>query len=377
MVQGNRIVRRSRLTRLLLAVAVITTACLCCGGAAAVTAAKAAGAAATRLFTDSAGRKVQVPAVITRVAPSGTVATMILATLAPECMVSVSSPPAGAHYNYLPGALAGLPDTGQLYGSKATFNLESIIGAGAQIIIDLGDPKSGISSDLDALQRQTGITCVFIRADLEYMAAAYRTLGQLLAREEKAEAIASLIDETVSMAKKNDARIPESQRVSVMFGSGPTGLNANAKGSVHAQVIELVGAENAVVINDVSNKGGGNTINMEQLYVFNPDVVLLTSDGPFASLRADKTWAGLPAVKNGSYYEVPGMPYNWLASPPSVNMVLGVWWLGNLLYPDVYNYDMPSAAQRIFKLLWGYELTRSEAMGMLANSTGKMLAGKG
>ena len=38
----------------------------------------------TIAFTDSLGRTVQLPKELTRVAPSGAVATMILATIAPE-----------------------------------------------------------------------------------------------------------------------------------------------------------------------------------------------------------------------------------------------------------------------------------------------------
>ena len=63
------------------------------------------------------------------------------------------------------------------------------------------------------------------------------------------------------------------------------------------------------------------------------------------------------------------MPYNWLSNPPSINMLLGVWWLGNLLYPQYYDYDMAEKAQEIFALLWDYELSDEEAAAMLANST--------
>lgn len=351
----------SRTVRTLLAIVVVVSLHSC------------GGSAVSAAFTDSAGRAVQIPTGIKRVAPSGTVATMILATLAPELMVSLSSPPTGAHYQYLPDILTRLPDTGQLYGTKGTLNLEAVMSTGAQLIIDMGDPKDGIASDLDSLQRQIGIPCIYIRADLNHMAGAYRTLGRLLGKEAKAEAIAALIDETVLLAKRNSARIPDGERVSVMFGTGPTGLNANARGSIHAQVIELVGAENAVMAKNVNHKGGGNTINMEQLYMFNPDVILLAPGGPFDLLRSDRAWSELAAVKNGTFYEIPGAPYNWLAGPPSVNMVLGVWWLGNLLYPQVYDYDMASVAQRIFKLFWDYDLTREEAAAMLGRSTGKVL----
>ena len=87
----------------------------------------------TVFFIDSAGRRVELPKEITRVAPSGSVATMILATICPEYMVCVSSTPSTGQYMYLPPNLMDLPTTGQLYGSRSTINLESLIKASGQI----------------------------------------------------------------------------------------------------------------------------------------------------------------------------------------------------------------------------------------------------
>ncbi|MFR1991131.1 MAG: hypothetical protein ACLS3C_14135 [Oscillospiraceae bacterium] len=50
-------------------------------------------------------------------------------------------------------------------------------------------------------------------------------------------------------------------------------------------------------------------------------------------------------------------------------MLLGVWWLGNLLYPQYYAYDMVEKTQEMFRLLWNYDLTAEDARAMLANST--------
>ncbi len=49
-------------------------------------------------FTDSLGRTVELPADITRIAPSGAVATLILAAIAPECMVTINAAPARARW---------------------------------------------------------------------------------------------------------------------------------------------------------------------------------------------------------------------------------------------------------------------------------------
>ena len=317
-------------------------------------------------FTDSLGRTVDIPETLTRVAPSGTVASMFLATIAPEYMTTISAAPSSSQYKYLDPRLIDLPTTGQMYGSKSTLNLESILTSGAQVVIDLGDKKDNMAADLDALQRQIGMPVIFIEADLPHMAEAYRTLGKILSgKEARGEELAAFVDETVSLAEENAAKIQDSERISVLYTSGSSGLNTNAKGSIQAQVLDLMGIENAAVVEDVSNKGGGNMINMEQLYNFDPDVVLVTDAAALELIETEAAWQELRAVKDGKVYTVPCDPYCWLSAPPSMNMILGVWWLGNLLYPEVYDYDMTAKAQEIYKVFWNYDLTAEEAAAML------------
>jgi len=321
-------------------------------------------------FTDSAGRQVPVHAEITRVAPSGAVATMFLASVCPDYMVCIASNPSDSQCRYLDSALLTLPATGQLYGSKGTINLEALMNAQPQVIIDLGDAKDGIGQDMDALQEQTGIPTVFIEADLPHMAEAFRMLGQLLGgKTDRCAELAQYVEETVALAEANAARIPEAERKSVMYTSGVSGLDTNAAGSTQAQVLELIGAKNAVTVENVSNKGGGNPINMEQLYLFDPDVILFAADSMYSDAASDPAWRQVRAIQEGQYCEIPALPYNWMSNPPSLNMLLGIRWLGNLLYPDVYDYDMTAEAQRAYRLLWGYELSGEEAQSMLQRST--------
>ena len=322
-------------------------------------------AAETVMFTDSCGREVELPANITKIAPSGTVATMILAAFAPEELVCVGTKVSENQIPYLYDGIVDLPVTGQLYGGKATLNLEELLATGAEVIIDLGDFKKSIADDLTALQEQTGLPCVFIEADLAHLADAFRTLGTILGKEERGEELAKLVDETIAMAAENSAKITEDQQLSVLYSSGSDPLGTNAEGSSQAQVLGIVGAKNAVVLEDVSNKGGGNMINMEQLYNFDPDVVLVTDAAALEIIETEAAWQELRAVKDGRVYTVPCDPYCWLSAPPSMNMILGVWWLGNLLYPEVYDYDMTAKTQEIYKVFWNYDLTAEEAAAML------------
>lgn len=133
--------------------------------------------------------------------------------------------------------------------------------------------------------------------------------------------------------------------------------------------IELAGGVNVLVSDTMSNKSGGGSIDPEALMALGPDVILLTADGFYDRVERDGIWKRLRAVQNGAVYEIPSLPYGWMSNPPSVNQVLGVYWLGNLLYPELYDYDMTEKAQEFYRLFWHYELSADEARALLAHST--------
>lgn len=324
----------------------------------------------TRMITDSAGRQVEIPAEITRIAPSGSTAQMILMPVAYDLLVGLSSSPSTAQMSYFPEEMRYLPTFGQFYGSKANLNMEALIDAEPQLIVDLGDAKENVRSDMDGIQKQTGIPTVFLEATLEEMPQAYRKLGRLLHREAEAEVLAVYLEQTLAMTAENSAKLPQDARKTVLFGTGATGLACNAEGSVQADVLSLVGAVNAIHSEEISNRNGGTTVNLEEVYACDPDVILLAAGGPYDTL-AESEWSGLTAVKNGTYYEIPNLPYDWMSSPPSINRVLGIYWLGNLLYPELYDYDMVEKAQEFYRLFWHYELSAEEAEQLLARSTRK------
>ncbi|MBQ3103331.1 MAG: ABC transporter substrate-binding protein, partial [Oscillospiraceae bacterium] len=303
------------------------------------------------------------PAEIDRVAPSGSIATMILTAAAAHKLTCRSSELDPGQDAYLPDAIDPLPVVGQIFGGKGTLNMEALLASDPQVIIDLGEKKSGIEADLDALSEQTGLPVIFIEADLPHMAQAFRTLGALLDEQERCEELAAFVDKTLAMAEENAAMVTDP--VSIMYTTGETGLDTNAAGSTQAQVIDLIGAENAIVVEDVAHKNGGNTIGMEQLYHFDPDLIVCAPTVGVDALMADVTWQQLTAVKNGKMVSIPAEPYNFMSNPPSMNMLLGVWWLGNLAYPDLYDYDMAEVVQEFYSLFWDCQLSYDEAAAIL------------
>ena len=139
-------------------------------------------------------------------------------------------------------------------------------------------------------------------------------------------------------------------------------------GSVHAEAIEVTGAVNAAVLERMSGSGR-DEVSIEQVMLWDPDAVILSPDSCYDDIFDDPQWSGVGAVQRGEVYEIPSGPYNWLDRPPSVQRLLGILWLGNLLYPDLYDIDMIEETRRFYALFWKREISEGEAREFLKNST--------
>ena len=322
----------------------------------------------TRVFTDSVGREVEVPAQIDKVALSGPMAQIVLFALCPDKLVGVSNAWSTEAEQYLDEKYFTMPEIGQLYGGKGELNPETLLDSGAQIVIDVGEPKGSIAEDLDALQEQTGIPFVHITATTETTGDAYRMLGDLLNMKDEAETLAAycekVYDRTVSIAGSVE-------KANVLYVTGDMGQNVIAAGSYHAEILDLL-TNNLAVVDEPSSKGTGNEVSMEQILTWDPDVVIFAPESIYDTVADDAAWQSVTAIKNGAYYEVPFVPYNWMGFPPSVQRYLGMMWLSKVLYPDATaEYDLFSDVQEYYKLFYHCDLTQAQYDALVANSLGQ------
>jgi len=58
----------------------------------------------------------------------------------------------------------------------------------------------------------------------------------------------------------------------------------------------------------------------------------------------------LKAVKQKKVYLIPTKPINWIDNPPSFFKILGLFWLGQKVYPDYYKYDLDKEKAEFYKL---------------------------
>ena len=318
----------------------------------------------TRVFTDSCGREVTVPANVEKVAISGPLAQIVVFALAPDKLVGIANAWDESAAQFLDTKYYDLPLLGQLYGGKGEMNLETLLAAAPDVVIDVGEPKGSIVEDMDALQEQTGIPFVHIDAYLASMDNTYAMLGDLLAMPNEAQGLADYCryayDRAVVIANSVE-------KVNLLYITGDEGLNVIAKGSYHAKAIDLL-ANNLAVVEEPSSKGTGNEVDMEQILNWNPDVILFAPGSIYDTVAENENWQTITAIKNGAYYEVPMGPYNWMGFPPSVQRLLGMMWMTTVLYPNAADYDLYTEVSSYFQLFYHCELTQAQYDALVANS---------
>lgn len=311
----------------------------------------------TREFTDSTGRTVTVPYEVTKIAISGPLSQVYILPLAGDMLVGVSTRYAEGTEMYLPKGVYDKPEIGQLYGGKGEMDLEALLAAAPDVVIDIGDAKKTIVEDMDSLTKQTGIPFVHVDATVATAPDAYRMLGELVGRKDKAEELAtycqSILDRTTAMMAKVDA---DGARKTILYCLGDTGTNVLAKGSFHAETVNTM-ADNLAVMSEVVSKGSGNESDLEQIMLWNPDVIVFAPDSIYDTVGSMDAWKSVGAIASGNYYKTPYGPYGWLSSPPSVQRYLGLLWLGELLYPEYTDYDLQEEVTKYYKLFYGCDLT--------------------
>jgi len=312
------------------------------------------GTGEVREFTDSLGRTVEIPAELKRVAVSGPIAQGFVAALAPDRLLGLAEE--YADEEFLPEALRSLPVLGQLYGGKGELNPESLLSMGAEIVIDMGESKAGSAADLDALQAKTGIPFVHIRASLSGCGKSFRLLGELLGLQKEAEELALYCE---GVYQRGLAIAEQAEKRRILYITGIEGLNVIPRGSYHSELIDLLG-ENCAVLDAPSDKGTGNGVDLEQIYLFDPEIIFFAPESTFDSLREREEWALLGAVKEGNCYQVPGFPENWLGSPPGVQRLMGMMWMEKILYPELADYDLCGEIAEAFLRFYHTDLSRDQ-----------------
>jgi iron complex transport system substrate-binding protein len=325
-----------------------------------------AAAADKRTVVDSAGRRVEVPAKISRVFVAGGPASVFVYTLAPEKLLGWNRPLTPEERAYIPPRYANLPTLGRLTGRGNTANVEVMLASRPDVIIDYGVVNPTYVSLADRVQQQTGVPYLLFDGSLSQIPRAYIAAGESLGVGERAKEVARYAEGLLAEIDERLAQVPAEKRPLVYYARGPRGLQTGLKGSINVESLERISARNIAA--ERMGPGGIVTVSPEQLLAWNPEVVITIESDFSTAARSDVIWKGVKAVRDGRLYVAPTEPFPWLDFPPSVNRLIGLKWLGRILYPQWFPDNLREDMRRFYELFYHRAVDQRQFDALLGSS---------
>jgi iron complex transport system substrate-binding protein len=309
--------------------------------------------------TDSAGRAVPVPAKVTRVFPAGPPAAITLYTMAPDLLLGWPRANRADEREFLDPEIGARPEVGRITGRGNTTNLEVLLALKPDLILDIGIVNNTYVSLAERVQQQTGIPYALLNGRFDGIPETYRVIGALTGRRDAGEAMAQYAEETL---KTITGRLPEpAKRPRVYYARGPRGLETGLGGSINVETIELL-ARNVAG----GTRGGLAVVSIEDVLVWNPDIIITIDRDFVASVHSLPIWQSVAAVKAKRVHLSPKLPFGWVDFPPSVNRLIGLWWLAKILYPELFPENLRTLTREFYQRFYHVPLDDDQIDRVLA-----------
>ena len=321
-----------------------------------------------REVTDMLGRRVAVPDRVAKVIPLSPPATYLVYAIDPALVGGLNFPLRDHEQRYVAESYRRLPVIGGRVGDGRLLNLEVLLREKPDLVLSWarGAAPDAVDGEYERMLGTLGIPVVYAHFDsLRDSPAAFRFLGDLLGREARAGELARYAEEVLARLDRTFAGLPAAGRVPVYYAEGPNGLATEGEGSWHAQLIPLCGGRNVRPLDPQAPTAGMVAISLEQLYLYDPAVILVKEPLAHDAARSDPRWKRLRAVRDGKVFLIPHLPFNWFDRPPSFMRLLGAQWLAHQLHPDRFPVDLVAETVRFYRLFLGVDLTEAEAREVL------------
>ena len=313
-------------------------------------------------FTDSLNRNVIISSIIEGIVPLGLPAQILITTLCPDKLATLAKDvPNEDKSDYKDSDAActiNLSQTGAISDSiDEEVSTEKIFKTQAGILLDAGTYSEGLSEKLDALQDEAQIPAIFIDLSYGKLPNAYRTLGTLLGCEDRAELLASWIEDT---QKKALAISTQQEAKFVFYAPKENGVLLKGNIDVQLDVIKALGCSAVTAPYDYSNK----SVSINELKSNQVDFIVFDDASVFSSITskegsAYEIWKDVQAIQECRYAASPAIMHSWFGSIIFAQSI-GMLWLAAVMWPKECNYSFEEEALEFYGLFYGLDKSSSD-----------------
>jgi iron complex transport system substrate-binding protein len=302
---------------------------------------------------DATGRRVEIPGKVERVLPAGQPAAAIVYALAPQKMLGWPRKPNPAGMAFLVPEVRELPEIGTLL-REGKVNDAAIATMKPDLIVDYGSLAPDYLEAAKQAQERTGVSYIVFDGALEKTPELLRLLGPALGAAERGEALAAAAERILALTRERAAERQRAGTIRFYYSRSDDGLGTATAAAHSTDVMRLLGLENVAD----GSPSALPQVTREQVVAWNPDVIFAPNPG-FIKAFAAPEWQGVAAVAGKRVFAAPRPPFGWIDEPPSLNRLLGLLWMGRLLYPALYPEDMREEAKSFYRRF--YQVEPSEA----------------
>ena len=316
-----------------------------------------------RTIVDHTGSEISIPKKIKRVViasllPLPSVYCLYLG--GPEKLVGIppSSKAAGAN-SYLAKFYPAIQNISSDFVKNNLVNVEEVLALKPDIVFY----NAGNSAERE-LFVHAGIPCVGFSTKIagyntiETYASWIELLSEIFGDTGKAKSIIDYGRNVYKKISERTEKIAQAKKPKVLFLYS---CEANSISTYGGNMFNQFWIETCGGINVSENLHGSNTLNMEQIYEWNPDMIFLTNFTPalpedlYENKIGDFDWSHISAIKNKRVFKNPLGMYRW--APPSSDTPLALQWFAKQMQPEIFSdIDMDSEIKNYFKKFYGVSL---------------------
>jgi iron complex transport system substrate-binding protein len=314
---------------------------------------EAAPGAVQKTFTDYAGRKVAVPAVVGRIgclyAFAGHVVTML-----GRCsdIVAIAN---GLRRDVLLGMLCPNIQNAVVPKAQGAINIEELLNTRPDLLFI--SPETGKNeAEMQKLEHFKIPGLVVDYKNMREQQEAIALIGRAVGAGERAETYNRYYRRCIERVAAQAAKIPKNRRIKLYHClTDPT--HTDAQGSISTDWLQATGIVNVSAAQPDNALTGKTRVSMEQVILWNPDMILANEPATVETIMSDAQWASVSAVKNKRVYQMPIGISRW-GHPGSLETPLALLWTAKTIYPEYFmDIDIAAETRAYYKQFFNYDLS--------------------
>ncbi len=248
--------------------------------------------------------------------------------------------------------------------SSSSINIEELLKAEPDLVFIKGDVGTN-AAEVEKLNKFNIPYVVIDCNNIEEQMRSIEIMGEVLGCQEQARKYNEYFQQCIDRVQTVVKNIPEEQRVRV-FHSINEASRTDVANTLPADWMEKTGVINVSLDKDLRLVEGKYFASLEQILLWDPDVIIANEAGVADYILTNPQWAPLKAVQNQKVYQMPIGISRW-GHPGGLETPLAILWTAKTVYPEYFSdLDIEAEAKTFYQEFFNYEVSDELIQQILA-----------